>query len=68
LHVVAAGNPNPAVTRRLAELGLRPGVRLAVQSRTSGGGAVLAIGDDRIAVARSILTGVQVQRIEQADG
>ena len=29
-------------------------------SRTSGGGAILAIGDDRIAVSHEILRNVQV--------
>jgi Fe2+ transport system protein FeoA len=49
-----------AVARRLAELGIRPGAALRIQSRTSGGGAILAIGDDRIAVSREILAGIEV--------
>jgi Fe2+ transport system protein FeoA len=49
-----------AVTRRLAELGIRPGAALRIQSRTSGGGAILAIGDDRIAVSRQILSSIEV--------
>lgn len=49
-----------AVTRRLAELGIRVGATLTLLSRTSGGGAILAIGDDRIAVSREILRSVQV--------
>jgi Fe2+ transport system protein FeoA len=52
--------PSGAVTRRLAELGIRPGADLQIQSRTSGGGAILAIGDDRIAVSRQILAGIEV--------
>jgi hypothetical protein len=31
-----------------------------IQSRTSGGGAILAIGDDRIAVSRQILASIEV--------
>jgi Fe2+ transport system protein FeoA len=54
------GGPTPAVTRRLAELGIRPGAALRIQSRTSGGGAILAIGDDRIAVSRQILASIEV--------
>lgn len=50
----------PPVTRRLAELGIRAGATLTLLSRTSGGGAILAIGDDRIAVSREILRSVQV--------
>jgi Fe2+ transport system protein FeoA len=49
-----------SVARRLAELGIRPGAALRIQSRTSGGGAILAIGDDRIAVSRQILAGIEV--------
>jgi Fe2+ transport system protein FeoA len=54
------GGPAPAVARRLAELGIRPGAALRIQSRTSGGGAILAIGDDRIAVSRQILASIEV--------
>jgi ferrous iron transport protein A len=54
------GRPTTAVTRRLAELGIRPGATLRIQSRTSGGGAILAIGDDRIAVSRQILASIEV--------
>jgi len=54
------GGPTPAVARRLAELGIRPGAALRIQSRTSGGGAILAIGDDRIAVSRQILASIEV--------
>ena len=49
-----------AVSRRLAELGIRPGAAVRIQSRTSGGGAILAIGDDRIAVSRQILASIEV--------
>ncbi len=54
------GGPTSAVKRRLAELGIRPGAALRIQSRTSGGGAILAIGDDRIAVSRQILASIEV--------
>ncbi len=56
----APGSTTAAVTRRLAELGIRPGASLRVLARTSGGGAILSIGDDRIAVSRQILAGIQV--------
>ena len=48
------------VWRRLAELGIRPGAGLQILSRTSGGGAILAIGDDRIAVSRQVLATIEV--------
>jgi ferrous iron transport protein A len=57
--VVESGGPaGTPVARRLAELGIRAGSVLHVLARTSGGGAILAIGDDRIAVSRDILGGV----------
>ena len=56
--------PSPGLTRRLAELGVRAGTTLRVQSRTSGGGAILAIGDDRVAVSRRLLRGVVVHAQE----
>lgn len=58
--VLSSRAANGAVTRRLAELGIRAGAGVRVVSRTSGGGAILAIGDDRIAVSLEILRGVQV--------
>jgi Fe2+ transport system protein FeoA len=54
------GGPTRAVTRRLAELGIRPGAAVRIQSRTAGGGAILAIGDDRIAVSHQILASIEV--------
>ncbi|MCU0263166.1 MAG: ferrous iron transport protein A [Candidatus Nanopelagicales bacterium] len=48
------------VRRRLAELGIRPGAGLQILSRTSGGGAILAIGDDRIAVSHQVLATIEV--------
>jgi len=56
------------VTRRLAELGIRAGTTVQVLTRTSGGGAILAIGDDRIAVSREILRGVRVLTEASARG
>ena len=55
------------MTRRLAEMGVRAGASLRILSRTSGGGAVLAIGDDRIAVGRAILRGITVGPAEKSD-
>lgn len=57
---VAASGASGAVARRLAELGIRPGATLRILSRTSGGGAIISIGDDRIAVSRQILAGIEV--------
>ncbi len=64
--VLASRTPTLAVTRRLAELGVRPGAQLRIQARTSGGGAILAIGDDRLAVSRAILRAVTVEVVDAA--
>jgi ferrous iron transport protein A len=61
LQVLRIRAGSPALSRRLAELGLRPGAALQVLARTSGGGALLGLGDDRLAVARSVLAGVEVE-------
>ena len=60
LTVASTHAPSPAVGRRLAELGIRTGAVVEVLTRTSGRGAILAIGDDRIAVSRAILQSVDV--------
>jgi Fe2+ transport system protein FeoA len=58
--VEASAAPTAAVTRRLAELGIRTGAVLQLLTRTSGQGAIVAIGDDRLALSREILRGVRV--------
>jgi ferrous iron transport protein A len=67
VHVLSGHAATPALTRRLAEMGLRSGASLRILSRTSGGGAILAIGDDRIAVSAVILQSVTVMRGEQQE-
>lgn len=63
-----SGAADPRISLRLAELGVRPGARLAILSRTSGGGAILAIGDDRLAVSRQILASIEVSDEVSAHG
>lgn len=63
VEVLGSRAPSRAVTRRLAELGIRPGAVVTIMSRTSGRGAVLAIADDRLAVSREILRGVDVVQL-----
>jgi Fe2+ transport system protein FeoA len=58
--VEASAASTAAVTRRLAELGIRTGAVLQLLTRTSGHGAIVAIGDDRLAVSHEILRGVRV--------
>lgn len=60
MTVLGTRAPSPALSRRLAELGIRPGATLRTLLRTSGGGGVIALGDDRLAVSRAILSSVEV--------
>jgi ferrous iron transport protein A len=61
-RTVLLGPPQvePARARRLAELGLRAGQRVRVLHRTAGGGRLLGIGADRIAVDRGTLRAIPV--------
>jgi Fe2+ transport system protein FeoA len=57
------GSQLPALrTRRLAELGLRPGAEVTVLLRTSGRGRVIALAEDRIALDGRTLHGLYVDR------
>ena len=50
-----------AATRlRLAQFGVRPGVTVAVLSRTSGGGRLLGLGSSRIALDRATVSRLHV--------
>lgn len=51
----------PWLRTRLATLGLRPGVRVKVMQTTSGG-AIVGVGDSRIALDRSVLEALQASR------
>ncbi len=59
LVVVATGGP-AGLADRLAALGLRPGERVRALHRTTGRGLVVAVADDRLALARSVLQHVEV--------
>ena len=51
---------DPALRRRLAELGLRCGMSVTATQRTSGGGRVVAAGDTRVALDRTAASALQV--------
>lgn len=51
---------DPALRRRLAELGLRCGMSVTATQRTSGGGRVVAAGDARVALDRTAASALQV--------
>lgn len=57
---LAATASHPA-SRRLAELGLRPGAEVQVMRRTSGGGRLLGVGHSRMAVDRATLRSLDVE-------
>lgn len=57
---------NPGVARRLAHMGIVPGVELTVLQ--DGGGPVLvAVGDTRIALGRGVARGLHVNPPAAAD-
>jgi len=58
LRVVEAAGPT-ALTRRLAELGLRAGSQVRCVQRTPGGGRILDVSGARIALGREVLATVQ---------
>ena len=60
LRVVAAAGPT-ALTRRLAELGLRVGAHVRCVQRTSGGGRIVDVAGSRIALGRDVLESVQTE-------
>ncbi|HET7762007.1 MAG TPA: ferrous iron transport protein A [Phycicoccus sp.] len=60
VRVVAAESPVD-LTRRLAELGLRPGAVVRCLHRTAGGGRVLDVGGARIALGRTVLRAVTTE-------
>lgn len=62
---MAVSQRDPALRRRLGELGVRVGAHVTVSRRTAGGGAIVAIGDDRLALARVVLRDVEVDLREQ---
>jgi len=51
---------DPALARRLAELGLRCGATVTATQRTSGGGRVIATGDLRVALDRQVAASLHV--------
>ena len=55
LTLVSTG-VDAALGRRLATLGLRRGVRVAVLQKLSSGGRIVAVGGGRIAVERGVLS------------
>jgi ferrous iron transport protein A len=48
-------------SRRLTELGLRPGAEVHVMRRTSGGGRLLGVGPARMALDGATLRALQVE-------
>ncbi|HMQ34180.1 MAG TPA: FeoA family protein [Chloroflexaceae bacterium] len=64
VRLVAVGGGQRAA-RRLAELGLTPGVALTVL-RDSGGTLLIAVGDTRLALGYGLAHGVLVTPLERS--
>jgi ferrous iron transport protein A len=58
---VATAQSPADLTRRLAELGLRPGAVVRCLHRTAGGGRVVDVDGARIALGRAVLRGVSTE-------
>ena len=54
----------PDIKRRLAELGLRPGVHVSVVQKTSGGGRVIRIHNTRYALDRRTASSIKVHSVK----
>lgn len=55
---VQSVDADPAVRRRLAEMGIRPGASVRVLYRTTGGGRVVSVGGARVALDRELAAAV----------
>lgn len=60
---VVSSTADPALVRRLAELGLRPGALLTVVQRTAGGGRVVDTGSARYAIDNRTLHHIGVKHV-----
>lgn len=60
LTLLSAG-VDPALGRRLATLGLRRGVRVALVRKLAAGGRIVAVGGGRIAIERGVLAQLHVE-------
>ncbi|MBI1376836.1 MAG: ferrous iron transport protein A [Frankiales bacterium] len=66
--LVTGSGADPALARRLAELGVRPGAVVVPLGRTAGGARVVAVDDARLALARRVLRRVGVEPVPHAGG
>ncbi|MFC3851109.1 ferrous iron transport protein A [Corynebacterium hansenii] len=60
--VLSAPRTEPRLCRRLAQLGLRPGMSVTVGPKTAGGGRVIKSGTSRYAIDRATLELMDVLR------
>ncbi|MFD5867134.1 ferrous iron transport protein A [Corynebacterium sp. NPDC060344] len=60
--VLSAPRTEPQLCRRLAQLGLRPGMSVTVGPKTAGGGRVIKSGTARYAIDRRTLEQMDVLR------
>lgn len=60
--LVTAHHTSASLSRRLSELGVRPGTTVTLHQRTAGGGRVVSSGSARYAIDLSTLRAVEVKR------
>lgn len=58
--IINATNADAQASRRLRELGLRPGAQVTVVQKTSGGGRVVRVGTTRYALGAPALRSIAV--------
>ncbi|WJY67254.1 FeoA family protein [Corynebacterium auris] len=58
--VIGAHTAPASASRRLRELGLRPGAQVTVVQKTAGGGRVVRVGNTRYALGGSALRSISV--------
>lgn len=58
--VLSTPRAEARLCRRMAQLGLRPGMRVTVGPKTAGGGRVIHVGTSRYAIDRDTLRQMDV--------
>ncbi|MDY6050548.1 MAG: FeoA family protein [Corynebacterium sp.] len=63
LVTAVAGQCTPALCRRLAELGIRPGAMISVHQKTAGNGRIVACGPSRYALDCALCSAIMVEPV-----
>lgn len=60
-QIIVAAHAEPALRRRLAELGIRSGAVIEPLLRTPSGGRVISVDGSRLALDKSMLQALEVR-------